>query len=173
MDKLQNKKSRHSMRRRLLDLAGGLPYGPVSRLLSIFLGNPLLQRLLFGKRRRQLRRLIDLIDCSDSITRVLTRHLLGRYTIPWRVNALSQCNDAAFRSWVRIENENVLADLQTAGKPVLLVICHTSISRLVPLAVMRLGHDIAAVEPEPRPDPEHRSGLGLQCQVVVGQLVAG
>jgi hypothetical protein len=89
-----------------------------------------------------------LIGCSGSVTRDLTRHLLGRYTIPWRVNALSRCGDAAFRAWVRIENENVLDELKVAGRPILLVNCHTGISRLVPLAVMRLGHAIATVEPE-------------------------
>lgn len=136
--------------RHLLDLAGALPYGMVSRLLSIFLGHPLLQRLLFGKPRRQLHRMRGLIGCSSgSVARDVTRHLLGRYTIPWRVNALSRCDDAAFRFWVRIENESVLADLKTAGTPVLLVSCHTAISRLTPLVLMRMGHDIATLEPEP------------------------
>ena len=149
MDKLQNKEPKNPVRRRVLDVLGRVPYGLGSRLLSVFFGNPLLQRLLFGKRRRQLNRMRCLIGCSGSVTRDLTRHLLGRYTIPWRVNALSRCEDAQFRARVRIENEAVLADLKAAGKPVLLVSCHTAISRLVPLAVMRLGHTVATLEPEP------------------------
>ena len=153
MDKLPNKIPRHSLRRHLLDLAGGLGYGLgyglTSRLLSFFFGNPLLQRSLFGKRRKQLQRMHKLIGSTGSIGRDLTRHLLGRYTIPWRVNALSRCDDAAFRVWVRIGNEAVLADLKAAGKPALLVSCHTSISRLVPLVVTRLGHAVATLEPEP------------------------
>lgn len=149
MDKLQNKEPNNPVRRRFLDILGRVPYGLGSRLLLVFFGNPLLQRLLFGERRHQLSRMRGLIGCSGSVTRDLTRHLLGRYTIPWRVNALSRCENVVFRASVRIENEAVLADLKAAGKPVLLVNCHTSASRVVPLAVMRLGHAIATIEPEP------------------------
>ena len=130
MDKLPNKIPRHSLRRHLLDLAGGLGYGLTSRLLSFFFGNPLLQRSLFGKRRKQLQRMHKLIGSTGSVGRDLTRHLLGRYTIPWRVNALSRCDDAAFRAWVRIGNEAVLADLKAAGKPALLVSCQ-SVARML------------------------------------------
>ena len=148
MDKTQNNISGASSRR-LFDLAGRLPYGAVSRLLSLFFGNPLLQHTLFRKRRRQLQRMRNLIGCSGSMARDLMRHLFGIYTIAWRANALSRCDDAAFRTWVRIENEGALAALKAAGQPALLVSCHTAISRLTPLALMRLGHDIATLEPEP------------------------
>lgn len=148
MDTLQKNKPRNASSR-LLDLAGGLPYGATSRLLSFLFGSRLLQRALFGQRRRQLQRMRKLIGCTGGVAHDLGLHLLGRYTIPWRVNALSRCDDAAFRSWVRIEHENVLADLKAAGSPALLVSCHTSISRLTPLTLMRLGHDIATLEPEP------------------------
>lgn len=148
MDKQQQNQAR-SPSRRLLDLAGGLPYGLASRVLAKFLGNPLLQRTLFRKRRRQLLRMRGLIGCTGGVARDLARHLLGLYSIPWRVNALSRLDDSAFRSWVRIENEKALAELKAGNSPALLVSCHTAISRLTPLVLVRLGHDIATLEPEP------------------------
>lgn len=150
MDKQYSLKYRQSLKRYLLGLVGRLPYGGISRLLTSFFGNKLLQRLLFEKHRRQLQRMYEIIGCSGDAVRDLTCHLMTRYTIPWRVNALSRSNDAVFRSWVRIENENVISDLKTTGKPILLVGCHTGITRLVPLVVTRMGHDdLAALEPEP------------------------
>ena len=139
----------HSLSRRLIDLAGGLPYGAVSRVLSMLLGNPLMQRTLFRKRRRQLQRMRGLIGCTGNAARDLARHLSGLYSMPWRVNALSRLDAGAFRAWVRIENEQVLTDLKAASSPALLVSCHTAISRLTPLVLVRLGHDIATLEPEP------------------------
>jgi lauroyl/myristoyl acyltransferase len=108
----------------------------------------MLQRLLFGARRQIFRRLNNLIGDSTNEVRDFSRHLLGRFTVPWRVNALSRCGDESFRSWVRIENEAVLTELKAAGKPALLVNCHTAIGRVVPLVVMRLGHATATLEPE-------------------------
>lgn len=131
-----------------LELAGGIPYGLGSRLGSMFFNFPL-TRLMFGSRWRLLQRVKKEMGESSAMSSELTRHLLGKFTIPWRVNALSRCSDKAFCSWVRIENEVVLANLKAADKPALLVNCHTAIARLVPLAVVRMGHSIATLEPEP------------------------
>ena len=85
MDTLQKNKPRNSSSR-LLDLAGGLPYGAASRLLSFLFGNRLLQRALFGQRRRQLQRMRKLIGCTGGVAHDLMLHLLGRYTMDRRTN---------------------------------------------------------------------------------------
>ena len=152
MDTLQsNKQSREAIvhpKKWLLELTGGIPYSLGSRLGSMFFNFPL-TRLMFGGRRRLLQRVKKEMGGSAVTPSDLTRHLLGKFTIPWRVNALSRYNDEEFRSWVRIENEMALAHLKAAGKSTLLVGCHTAITRLVPLAVVRMGHAIAVLEPEP------------------------
>lgn len=148
MENSQNKPSRNTLKRRLLNLAGGLPYGLVSHLLYLFFGNPLLQRTLFRSRRRLLIRIRSLIGGSGNLARDLTRHMLSRYAVPWQVNALSRCDETSFRKWVHLENETLLDELKAAGRPILLVNCHTGMSRLVPLMAVRLGHDLATLEPE-------------------------
>jgi hypothetical protein len=135
--------------RKLVEIAGAVPYGLGSRILSIVFGNPLIQALVFGKRRRFFARVHSLVGDAAHLRRDFTRHLLSSFTIPWRVNALSRYDEAAFRRWVRVEGESILDDLQSAGRPVLLVSFHTGISRLVPLVALRQGHRPVLIEPEP------------------------
>lgn len=137
-------------RRALLNLAGTVPYGAGSRLLAWVLGNPLIQRTLFRGRIHQLRRVGAAIGRLPGELRAedVTRHLMVSRTVPWRVNALSRCDDATFRRWVRVEGAQVLYDLKAAGRSALLVNCHTGMARLVPLVLQRIGLDAAVIEPE-------------------------
>ncbi len=136
-------------RQRLLALAGFIPYGLGSRLLGLFFSNPLVQRFLLRAPRRQFLGLCRRADVLAKPASQFVVHLFSRFTIPWRVGVLSHASDGEFERWVHVDNAQLLAKLQAEGKPVLLVNCHTAIARLTPLAVHRLGHELAVIEPEP------------------------
>lgn len=136
-------------KRRLLSLAGFVPYGLGSSLLRFLLGNPLSQRLLLRGPRRQFLNLCRELGVSVDSAAQMTLHFMSRFTIPWRVRVLSHMNDAGFERWVHVENPELLVRLQGEGRAVLLVNSHTAIARLTPVAVQRLGLDLAVIEPEP------------------------
>jgi hypothetical protein len=104
MDKQQNKKPDIPPTRRLLGFSGQFSYGLGSRVFSGFLGNTLLHRMLFGKRRMQLFRIRKMIVCAGSLARDLARPHRCLYAIPWRANVLLHCDDLGFRARGQIEH---------------------------------------------------------------------
>lgn len=134
---------------RLMALLRYIPYGLGTRMFALLLGNPLFQILVLRGPRRQFLRLCRALGVSVDLGRQFALHLSSRFTIPWRVSVLSHCDDAEFNRWVRVENGELLDRLQAEGRPVLLVNCHTAIARLTPLVVLRQGHELAVIEPEP------------------------
>lgn len=133
----------------MLDLAGTVPYGLGTRLLSGFFGNFLVQDLFFRNRRRQFDRFNATLGRAPNARIDFTRHLLTCFSLPWQVNTLSRCDETQLKRLVRIENAQVIDELKAAGRPILLVAYHTGIAKLGPLVLVRLGHDFSAIEPEP------------------------
>lgn len=139
----------HHPKRRLLALSGIVPYGSGSRILRFLLGTPLVQRMLLRGPRHQFKSLCQAVGTTSPPAQQFALHLQSRFSVPWRISMLSRLDDAAFDRWVHVENADLLARLQNAGRPVLLVNSHTAIARLTPLAILRLGHKLAVIEPEP------------------------
>jgi lauroyl/myristoyl acyltransferase len=148
-NKPETREISHQPKKRLLAWASAVPYGLGSRILSSLLGNPLTQRLLLRGPRRQFMSLCRAVGATASPTQQFALHLQSRFTVPWRVSVLSHLDDADFDRWVHVENADLLTRLQNAGRPVLLVNSHTAIARLTPLAILRLGHELTVIEPEP------------------------
>ncbi len=136
-------------KRFLLEAALRVPHALGVRVLSGLLGCSLVQRLLFGGRKRSLRRLIATIHSPADEHAAMTRHLLSNLALPWLVSNVSRCDEEELRRHVHVENEALLAQARAKGKGVLVVGCHTGVSRLVPWWLMKHGHTVAAMEPEP------------------------
>lgn|GEM_PF-3090555 len=132
----------------ILELASLIPYSVGIRLLGLFLGNPLIQRTLLRKRRRHLCASLEAVGSTAAPASALTRNLLSNTALPWIVNALSRCSDTEFRRWVHVEGETLLDAAKARGKGLLVVNCHTGVSRLVPWMLMRRFGDVSAMEPE-------------------------
>lgn len=142
-------KSMKLRKRLLIEVFMRIPYRVGIRMLSLFFGNSLVQGILFGQRKRVLGRLYALIGKPDDERKALTRHLLSNLALPWIVGALARCDDREFQRWVRVENESILDSEKAKGHGILVVGCHTGVSRLVPWFLMRKWDDVSAMEPEP------------------------
>jgi hypothetical protein len=136
-------------KRRFLALFGIFPYGWGSRFLRFLLGNLLVERWLMRGPRRQFMSLCQELGTTSTSARQFALHLHSRFTVPWRISVLSRLDNETFDRWVHVENADLLTRLQNEGRAVLLVNSHTAIARLTPLAVLRLGHELAVIEPEP------------------------
>ncbi len=135
-------------KRLVLETASKVPYGQGVRALSLLLNNPLGQRLLVRKRRFYLARMIHALGVSAGVDQAATRNVLCNDALPWVVNALSRCDEAGFRRWVTVEGEPVLDAAKAQDKGLLVVNCHSGVSRLVPLLLMLKWGDVYAMEPE-------------------------
>ena len=139
----------YTFQRALLNVAGSIPYELGLRVFSGFFGNAVVQNVLFRKRLKNFERL-TIATTNKFESRIdFTRHLLSSFIVPWQVNTLSRVDESQFRRHVRLENTQMIDELKAAKRPILLVSTHTGISRMGPLALLRLGYEFSAIEPEP------------------------
>ncbi len=143
-------KAGHSGKMRLLlDVTGFIPYGVGIGLLRLVLNNRLLQRTLFSRQRRDLMNFMMATGVRVEPRSALVRQGLANGFMPWVVRALCACDEPTRQRWMRVENESILDEAKARGKGVLVVNCHTGVSRLVPWLLMRKWDDVSAMEPEP------------------------
>ena len=136
-----------NIRRTLLLTAARLPYGPVAKGLARLYRSSWIQSTLFRKRRRRFLQVADEIGAAGDRRIAFSRHLGCNLLMPWRVTTLSRAKPEVFDRWVRISGLEYLQQARGSGRGVILVNSHIGAGRMVPLVLLRLGYELASIEP--------------------------
>ena len=121
-----------------------LPYPVGSALFRALLSNPVSHKVL-RKHVRALESLNTEITNQTLSREAVTKYLLVNFTGYWRLHALINASTEVFNKYVQVRGQEYLTKY-VGHRGVVLCNSHYGAGKIAPVAIARMGYDLASVE---------------------------